>query len=171
MPALLYRERGSKKRPCDTCDHVFRSRLRDICPCLNKGEIMKKASKLKNVRLLLSLMTALGFAVVLPVHAQEIETGPSGYCHTTDGVFTDCDGDATNGNEEWSDIAPASFSETGGVVWVDQADLIANISITPENEQNGTFDFTPRYVSITMRHFVCEFSVEGQALRPDLVSG
>ena len=35
-----------------------------------------------------------------------------------------------------------------------------------------TSDFiADRYVSITMRHFVCEFSVEGQALRPDLASG
>ena len=68
--------------------------------------------------------------------------GPSVFCHITDGTFNDCD-DQAPGSEEWSDITPATFPETGGVVYADQADLVDNSTITPENEETGTIVFTP----------------------------
>lgn len=49
-------------------------------------------------------------------------TGPSAFCHQTDGVFTTC----ANGNQEWSDITGAPFTDSSGkllsVLYVDQAD-------------------------------------------------
>jgi CRISPR-associated endonuclease/helicase Cas3 len=40
-----------------------------------------------------------------------------------------------------------------------------------EEKARGIAVLTQRYVSITMRHFVCEFSVPDQAPRSDLASG
>ncbi len=55
-------------------------------------------------------------------------TGPSVFCHVTDGVFTDCE-IGTPGTEEWSDITPTIFPDTGGVIYADQADLVDNSKI------------------------------------------
>ena len=62
-----------------------------------------------------------------PTFAQ-VGSGPSQFCHVTDGVFTDCN-PPTAGNEEWSDITPTTFAATGGVVIADQADLVDNSKI------------------------------------------
>ena len=96
-----------------------------------------------SLMMLVSVATAMMVAGVVPVRAQTVESGPSAFCHATDGTFTDCDGNPGTGLEEWSDITPSVQSESGGVVYVDQADLVDNSTITPENEQNGTIDFTP----------------------------
>jgi len=46
-------------------------------------------------------------------------TGPSAFCHSTDGAFTTC----PDGSQEWSDITPAFFPESGAYLYSDQADL------------------------------------------------
>ena len=52
----------------------------------------------------------------------ETTTGPSMFCHVTDGAFTIC----PDGSQEWSDVAPVAFPTTDGVVYADQADLVDN---------------------------------------------
>lgn len=47
-------------------------------------------------------------------------TGPSAFCHESDGAFTDCD-PATPGIEEWSDIPGTTFAP-GTILYADQAD-------------------------------------------------
>ena len=69
---------------------------------------------------------AVGVALALsagprPAVAQTT-TGPSAFCHVTDGSFTDCDA-GTPGDEEWSDITPTFFAETDSYLYADQADL------------------------------------------------
>ncbi len=44
--------------------------------------------------------------------------GPSAFCHTVDGIFTDCPGGGTD--EEWSDIPADSFLAGGSLVAADQ---------------------------------------------------
>ena len=73
------------------------------------------------------LVAIAGSTASLPSNATaQVVGGPSAFCHETDGDFTDCD-TGTPGNEEWSDITPTVQPETGGVVYVDQADLVDNI--------------------------------------------
>jgi len=66
-----------------------------------------------------------GFLVLFGVLAGVLgvfATGPSAFCHVTDGAFTSCN----DGNTEWSDIQATSFSDVSGllsVLYVDQADL------------------------------------------------
>ena len=45
-------------------------------------------------------------------------SGPSAFCHTVDGTFTDCPGGGTN--EEWSDVPADSFLAGGSLVAADQ---------------------------------------------------
>ena len=59
--------------------------------------------------------------------ASAITVGPSEFCHVTDGAFTTCPG----GKQEWSDIAPAVFSESQSYLYADQADLDPTIG-TPD---------------------------------------
>ena len=93
--------------------------------------------------LLLTILIALSPVLptsTLPAMAQA-EAGPSVFCHVTDGTFTAC----PDNNEEWSDITPTVFPDTGGVVFVDQADLVDN-SLIPTFEATKTFPpgfFTP----------------------------
>ena len=94
----------------------------------------------------LLLAIAVALALILPTSPSpataQAGEGPSVFCHVTDGNFTDCDV-GTPGNEEWSDITPTVQPETGGVVYADQADLVDNSTITPENEEAGTIVFSP----------------------------
>jgi len=94
----------------------------------------------RNLMILMNMVIALIITGVVAVGAQTVESGPSVFCHVTDGTFTDCDGDPNNGLEEWSDITPSLFPETGGVVYVDQGDLVDNSTISG---MNGTVNFTP----------------------------
>ena len=50
--------------------------------------------------------------------------GPSTRCHVTDGAFTTCPG----GGQEWSDVTPRFFAESGSYLYVDQADLDPGLS-------------------------------------------
>lgn len=47
----------------------------------------------------------------------------SQFCHVTDGMFTACAG----GGQEWSDVTPQFFAESGSYLYVDQADLDPNL--------------------------------------------
>lgn len=58
-------------------------------------------------------------AIPRVAHAQVTTTGPSAFCHETDGTFTIC----PDGKSEWSDITPAFFPETNSFLYADQADL------------------------------------------------
>ena len=97
-------------------------------------------------RLLLVISIALASALLVSPDSATAQTGegPSALCHITDGTFTDCN-PQTPGNEEWSDITPTSFTQTGGVIFVDQADLVDN-SLISTFEATKTFPpgfFTP----------------------------
>ena len=61
-----------------------------------------------------------------PAFAQDT-SGPSAFCHVTNGDFNDCDDDGDNLGpaDEWADIIPGTF-DGGGVVYADQADLVQN---------------------------------------------
>ena len=65
--------------------------------------------------------------VALVTFALANGTGPSVFCHETDGLFTDCD-PATPGLEEWSDIEGTVFAP-GTKLYVDQADKHPTMSI------------------------------------------
>lgn len=73
-------------------------------------------------------LLGLFLAGALIVFAQTT-TGPSAFCHETDGVFTSC----ADGNEEWSDITGTSFFDVFNnplsVLYVDQADKDPSKSI------------------------------------------
>lgn len=58
-------------------------------------------------------------AIPRVAHAQVTTTGPSAFCHETDGTFTIC----PDGKSEWSDITPAFFPESNSFLYADQADL------------------------------------------------
>jgi len=72
---------------------------------------------------LLGLFMAAAFALA------QTTSGPSAFCHKSDGVFTDCDDNPENGIEEWSDITPTAFAASGAFLYVDQADLDSEKSI------------------------------------------
>ncbi len=60
-------------------------------------------------------------AIVPPAGADAFSTGPSAFCHVTDGAFTDC---SPGGEvEEWSDISflAGLGTSAGAVVWTDQS--------------------------------------------------
>lgn len=70
----------------------------------------------------LSSLVALLLPVVQASASQHVfTTGPSAFCHVTDGAFTDCD--PGGGVEEWSDIIFLSGLGTsaGAVVYTDQS--------------------------------------------------
>lgn len=72
--------------------------------------------------------TFLILALAVTVYA--VTTGPSAFCHVSDGIFTDCDKNPATGVEEWSDIVATSFNGSGGAtLYVDQADLHPTKSI------------------------------------------
>jgi hypothetical protein len=74
--------------------------------------------------------------LILPHEAKaEATSGPSVFCHVTDGIFTDCSGTGLDPGTEWSDIARGEFPD-GGVLYGDQADLADNGLIT--GWENGT---------------------------------
>jgi len=83
----------------------------------------------RNLIIWMTVVIALMVTGFVAVQAQTVQSGPSVFSHVTDGVFT--------GPEEWSDITPALFPETEGVVYVDQGDLVDNSTI------GGTLNFTP----------------------------
>ncbi len=58
---------------------------------------------------------------VVPFSGHVFSTGPSAFCHDTDGEFTDCD--PGGGIEEWSDISSLAGLGTsaGAVVYTDQS--------------------------------------------------
>jgi hypothetical protein len=64
------------------------------------------------------LCTLIGFAFVA-VCTGHAATGPSAFCHATDGAFTTC----PDGHTEWSDITPAFLSATHSYLYADQANL------------------------------------------------
>ena len=45
--------------------------------------------------------------------------GQSVFCHVTDGQFTIC----PDGSQEWADVTPVFFPESGVYLYADQADL------------------------------------------------
>ena len=57
------------------------------------------------------------------IAAPDAGAAPSSFCHVSDGVFTDCDGNPANGAEEWSDVPVVHFPETDSFLYADQADL------------------------------------------------
>jgi hypothetical protein len=69
------------------------------------------------VALSLLALTALAPAA----GASAFSTGPSAFCHVTDGAFTDCDSEG--GAEEWSDISYLAGLGTsaGAIVYTDQS--------------------------------------------------
>lgn len=60
----------------------------------------------------------LAWFVAPAARAETFSTGPSAYCHVTDGTFTDC-----GGNQEWSDILKLDGVGTsaGAAVYTDQS--------------------------------------------------
>ncbi len=87
------------------------------------------AIKLLVLGSVLSSLLILGLVI-----AAQTSGGPSTLCHVSDGKFTVC----PDGEKEWSDITPTVFPDTGGIVYVDQADLVDNSSIS-----TGQIVFTP----------------------------
>lgn len=80
-----------------------------------------------NARLPIMLTFIMAIATT-PGYTQETTGGPSPFCHETDGGFTIC----PDGNEEWSDILPQFFPDSGSNLYVDQADLDPSLA-TPES--------------------------------------
>lgn len=83
-----------------------------------------------NVKSLNGLVASTMLGVFLMIAAtvliaQAITIGPSTFCHETDGIFTLC----ANGNQEWSDVTPTGFVESGAFLYVDQADKDPHKSI------------------------------------------
>lgn len=72
-------------------------------------------------------LLAVGLIGILTADADA--TGPSAFCHETDGAFTTC----VDGSHEWSDVGGASFFDVFGallsVLYVDQADKDPSRSI------------------------------------------
>jgi hypothetical protein len=69
-----------------------------------------------------SAVVLLALAAAVPAaHAAAFSTGPSHFCHVTDGVFTDCH--PGGGAEEWSDISflAGLGTSAGAVVYTDQS--------------------------------------------------
>lgn len=85
----------------------------------------------KELLVLLSLATIFvgAFLLVTPEAVAQSASGPSAFCHQTDGVFTTC----PDGKQEWSDIPGSSFTNGTGnllsVLYVDQANLDPQKSI------------------------------------------
>lgn len=67
------------------------------------------------------LLPLIFLATVLPAVAvpSRAATGPSAFCHVTDGVFTTC----PDGHAEWSDIPPVFIPQTNTYLYADQANL------------------------------------------------
>jgi hypothetical protein len=61
------------------------------------------------------LLSALSFALAPGAAA----SGPSAFCHNTDGAFDTC----PDGHQEWSDITPTFFAPTQSYLYADQANL------------------------------------------------
>jgi hypothetical protein len=64
----------------------------------------------------------LGFLLValfLVLAPRAAASGPSAFCHSTDGAFDIC----PDGHQEWSDITPAFFELTHSYLYADQANL------------------------------------------------
>jgi hypothetical protein len=59
------------------------------------------------------------FFVFFGTSTARAATGPSAFCHNTDGAFTVC----PDGHQEWSDVAPQFFSNTNTYLYADQANL------------------------------------------------
>ncbi len=101
-----------------------------------------------------ALLTGLLLAPVPAGAAGHVfSTGPSAFCHVTDGAFTDCD--PGGGIEEWSDISSLSGLGTsaGAVVYTDQSvspprlllmyDLLGNaVPLAPDSFFDITFDIS-----------------------------
>lgn len=60
----------------------------------------------------------LAWFVAPAARAETFSTGPSAFCHVTDGAFTDC-----GGSQEWSDILALAGVGTsaGAIVYTDQS--------------------------------------------------
>src|SRR5580693_254834 len=67
-------------------------------------------------KLLLGFFLVVLFLVVAPRAAA---SGPSAFCHSTDGTFDIC----PDGHREWSDITPAFLEPTRSYLYADQANL------------------------------------------------
>lgn len=83
--------------------------------------ILERPSNLVRLNFLI-LLGILTFPLSLDVTvaAQPPSPGrPSASCHVTDGAFTSC----PDGTQEWSDVTPQFFPESGSYLYVDQADL------------------------------------------------
>ncbi len=75
---------------------------------------------IKKSKLYLGGGLTVASAMALVTFALANGTGPSAFCHETDGLFTNCD-PATPEPEEWSDIEGTPFAP-GTTLYVDQAD-------------------------------------------------
>lgn len=82
---------------------------------------------------------------------QGIVTGPSAFCHVTDGTFTSCPG----GGFEWSDVTPAAFT-SGGVLYADQADLDPSLATptSPVDTLMLMYDETQRTMPLAPNEYV-----------------
>lgn len=71
------------------------------------------------VGVLLSLFLPWSVILQTPRAGAQSSQGPSAFCHTTDGTFTDCD-PQTAGREEWSDVQPSAFAAANSFLYVNQ---------------------------------------------------
>ena len=68
---------------------------------------------------LVSLFLPWSVILQTPRVVAQSSQGPSAFCHTTDGTFTDCD-PQTAGREEWSDVQPSPFAAANSFLYVNQ---------------------------------------------------
>ena len=84
----------------------------------------------------ISVIAMMLAAVFLPLAYGQVTTGPSNFCHVSDGAFTAC----PDGNQEWSDVVGASFFDADGsvlsVLYVDQADLDSTRAVSASVPQD-----------------------------------
>src|SRR2546427_820691 len=65
------------------------------------------------------LLSFLIFSFLSITFISHAATGPSAFCHATDGALTAC----PDGHIEWSDIQPTFFAPSGSYLYADQANL------------------------------------------------
>jgi hypothetical protein len=79
-------------------------------------------------RLVLSLFLLLSTLFLLTQLSYAAGSGPSAFCHSTDGAFTIC----PDGSHEWSDVPVQAFPATNTFLYADQANLDPTLS-SPNN--------------------------------------
>src|SRR5216683_4153718 len=121
-----------------------------------EGAIMRGLKHCLSLLILTTLLFSLGAS---PARSA---TGPSTFCHVTDGTFTTC----ADGHAEWSDITPVFFPSSNTYLYADQANLTTP-GATPDtfmlmyDECSQTSPLSPdQYVLVSFNTVETEGGVE-----------